>query len=194
MAVLAGFCCGVARAGLAGVGMMTVLLMADIFPGKLSSGVVLQPLIFADAMAEVPYRQEIHWPRIRALFWPILVGIIAGWGVLCYLPNAAFKPLIGGMILVMPAIQIFRNQAARPTVLPNGAAGVRVTRTIKVKAISRESSVSARKPSGIRPSGWNGIGSGSNSGFNVLPTFGNFVVFSASISVFSTGPARVCLS
>lgn len=123
MAALAGFCCGIAKAGLAGVGMMTVLLMADIFPGKLSSGVVLPLLIFADVMAAVLYRQEIHWPRIRALFWPILIGIIAGWGVLYYLPDAAFKPLIGGMILVMLGIQIFRSRAARPAVPPTGAGG-----------------------------------------------------------------------
>ena len=110
LAALAGFCCGIAKAGLAGVGMMTVLLMADIFPGKLSSGVVLPLLIFADIMAAILYRQEIHWPRIRALFLPILAGIVLGWGVLYYLPDAAFKPLIGAMILVMLAVQIFRSR------------------------------------------------------------------------------------
>ena len=50
LAILAGICCGIAKAGLAGVGMITVLLMAEIFPGKLSSGVVLPMLIFADIM------------------------------------------------------------------------------------------------------------------------------------------------
>ena len=110
LAALAGFCCGIAKAGLAGVGMMTVLLMADIFPGKLSSGVVLPLLIFADVMAAILYRQEIHWKRIRSLFWPILSGIVLGWGVLYSLPDAAFKPLIGVMILLMLTIQITRTR------------------------------------------------------------------------------------
>ena len=109
LAALAGFCCGIAKAGLSGVGMMTVLIMADIFPGKLSSGVVLPLLIFADITAAILYRQAIHWTRIRALFWPILAGIIIGWGVLLHLPDTAFKPLIGIMILLMLAVQILRS-------------------------------------------------------------------------------------
>jgi uncharacterized membrane protein YfcA len=115
MAALAGLCCGIAKAGLAGVGMMTVLIMADIFPGKLSSGVVLPLLIFADVMAALLYRQEIHWGRIRALIWPILMGIVLGWGILWHLPDAAFKPLIGAMILLMLGVQIFRGRAPQLT-------------------------------------------------------------------------------
>ena len=122
LAAVAGFCCGIAKAGLAGVGMMTVLLMADIFPGKLSSGVVLPLLIFADIMAAILYRQEIHWGRIRSLFWPILCGIIAGWGVLFYLPDAAFKPLIGAMILLMLAVQITRSRTPDLTALAGSPA------------------------------------------------------------------------
>lgn len=110
-AVLAGLSCGIAKAGLAGVGMMTVLIMAEIFPGKTSSGVVLPMLIFADVMAALIYRQEILWSRIRALFLPILAGIAAGWAVLWRLPDAAFKPLIGAMVLLMLAIHLVRSRA-----------------------------------------------------------------------------------
>lgn len=115
LALLAGLCCGIAKAGLAGVGLITVLLMAEIFPGKLSSGVVLPLLIFADIMAAVFYRQEILWDRIRALFWPILAGIVAGWLVLLQLPDAAFKPLIGVMVLVMLCLHLLRGRAPRLT-------------------------------------------------------------------------------
>ena len=94
---------------------MTVLLMAEIFPGKLSSGVVLPMLIFADIMAALMYRQEILWPRIRALFQPILAGIVAGWLVLWWLPDQAFKPLIGGMVLVMLGLHLFRSRAPHLT-------------------------------------------------------------------------------
>ncbi len=115
LALLAGLCCGIAKAGLAGVGLITVLLMAEIFPGKLSSGVVLPLLIFADIMAAVIYRQEILWDRIRALFWPILTGIVAGWLVLLRLPDAAFKPLIGAMVLIMLGLHLLRGRAPQLT-------------------------------------------------------------------------------
>jgi uncharacterized membrane protein YfcA len=114
LALFAGLCCGIAKAGLAGVGMMTVLIMAEIFPGKQSSGVVLPLLIFADFMAALLYRQEILWPRIRALFCPILAGIIAGWAILLRLPDAAFKPLIGGMVLLMLGLHLLRSRAPLP--------------------------------------------------------------------------------
>lgn len=94
--------------------MMTVLIMAEIFPGKQSSGVVLPLLIFADFMAALLYRQEILWPRIRALFCPILAGIIAGWAILLRLPDAAFKPLIGGMVLLMLGLHLLRSRAPLP--------------------------------------------------------------------------------
>lgn len=115
LAILAGLCCGIAKAGLAGVGMITVLLMAEIFPGKLSSGVVLPLLIFADVMAAILYRQQILWARIRALFWPILTGIIAGWLVMLRLPDAAFKPLIGVMVLIMLGLHLLRGRAPQFT-------------------------------------------------------------------------------
>ncbi len=111
LATLAGVCCGISKAGLAGLGLITVLLMAEIFPGKSSSGVVLPLLIFADILAAFLYRQEILWPRLRALFWPILAGIAVGWAVLRVLPDAAFKPLIGGLILIMLGLHLLRSRA-----------------------------------------------------------------------------------
>lgn len=123
IAVIAGLCCGIAKAGLAGVGMMTVLLMAEIFPGKQSSGVVLPLLIFADFMAALLYRQEILWGRIRALLLPVLIGIIAGWAVLLRLPDAAFKPLIGAMVLIMLGLHLARGRAPLLTANLAGSAG-----------------------------------------------------------------------
>lgn len=122
LALVAGLACGIAKAGLAGVGMLTVLLMAEIFPGKQSSGVVLPLLIFADILAAVMYRQEILWSRIRELFWPILAGIVAGWAVLLRLPDAAFKPLIGLMVLIMLALHLVRGKAPRLTANLAGSA------------------------------------------------------------------------
>jgi hypothetical protein len=64
--ILAGFSCGMGKSGLAGVGMMTVVLMAQIIPGKASSGAVLPLLIFADILAAALFRQQILWHHIDA--------------------------------------------------------------------------------------------------------------------------------
>lgn len=106
LAILAALCSGISKAGLAGLGMISVMLMAQIIPGKASSGAVLPLLIFADIMAAVLFRQQILWTHIRRLALPIFAGILAGCAVLHYLPDAAFKPVIGWMVLGMIALQI----------------------------------------------------------------------------------------
>ena len=50
LAILAGLCAGFSKAGLAGIGMLSVMLMAQIIPGKASSGAVLPLLIFAPSL------------------------------------------------------------------------------------------------------------------------------------------------
>jgi uncharacterized membrane protein YfcA len=106
LAILAALCAGISKAGLAGLGMLGVMLMAQLIPGKASSGAMLPLLIFADILAAVLFRQEILWSHIRRLAMPILGGILAGCAVLHFLPDAAFKPVIGWMVLGMIALQV----------------------------------------------------------------------------------------
>jgi uncharacterized membrane protein YfcA len=109
LAILAGFCAGFSKAGMAGLGMLTVMIMTHVIQGPASSGAVLPLLIFADIMAAGFFRQEILWPQIRRLALPILAGIVAGSGVLYYLPKEAFPPLVGWMVLGMLSLQAVRH-------------------------------------------------------------------------------------
>jgi uncharacterized membrane protein YfcA len=97
------------KAGLSGIGIMTVVLMAQIIPGKASSGTVLPLLIAADLMAAAMFRQQILWPQIRRLAWPIIAGIVTGCAVLAAMPDSSFKPVIGWMVLGMLSLQLVRQ-------------------------------------------------------------------------------------
>ena len=108
LAVLAGFCAGFSKAGMAGIGMLAVMLMAQVIPGKASSGAVLPLLIFADIMAAALFRQEILWSHIRRLAVPVFVGIVIGFVVLWRIPETAFRPVIGWMVLSMLSLQVAR--------------------------------------------------------------------------------------
>lgn len=125
LALLAGLCAGFSKAGMAGIGMLTVMLMAQVIPGKASSGAVLPLLIIADILAASLFRQQILWEHIRKLAVPILTGIVAGTAVLWKMPDAAFKPVIGWMVLAMLGLQVLR--LARPNLtekLPHSASFV----------------------------------------------------------------------
>lgn len=112
LAVIAAFCSGVSKAGLAGMGLLGVTFMAAAVPGKASTGIVLPLLIFADVIAASTFRQHVQWSQIRRLAWPVCLGIVVGWWLLMVIPDAAFKPVIGGMVLGMLALQVARQQIA----------------------------------------------------------------------------------
>ncbi|MBS0204128.1 MAG: sulfite exporter TauE/SafE family protein [Planctomycetes bacterium] len=110
LAVIAAYCAGVSKAGLAGVGLLGVTFMAAAVPGRGSSGIVLPLLIFADLLAASTFRQHVQWSQIRRLAWPICLGIFAGWGLLMVIPDAAFRPIIGGMVLAMLILHVVRQR------------------------------------------------------------------------------------
>jgi uncharacterized membrane protein YfcA len=94
---------------MAGLGMLGVVIMAQLIPGKSSSGAVLPLLIFADVLAALLFRQEILWHHIRRLALPVFTGILGGCAVVKILPDAAFQPVIGWMVLALIALQVLRH-------------------------------------------------------------------------------------
>lgn len=107
--IIAALCSGVSKAGLAGVGLLGVTFMAAAIPGRGSSGVVLPLLIFADVLAASTFREHVQWSQIRRLAGPIVVGIFVGWGLLRVMPDQAFRPVVGGMVLAMLLLQCVRQ-------------------------------------------------------------------------------------
>ena len=76
---------GMAKAGLSGLGLAVVPVMALIFGAKESTGVILPMLITADIMAVIYYRQHAVWKYIfRILPWVatgIIIALIIGNGI-----------------------------------------------------------------------------------------------------------------
>jgi uncharacterized membrane protein YfcA len=112
-AALAAYFSGLSKAGLAGVGLLGVTLMAAAVPGKASTGIVLPLLIFADLIAASTFRAHVQWSLLRRLAIPICLGVVAGWVLLMVIPDAAFRPVIGAMVLVMLVVQFGRQQFPR---------------------------------------------------------------------------------
>jgi len=106
----AAFCSGVSKAGLAGMGLLGVTFMASAVPGRASSGIVLPLLIFADIIAASTFRQHVQWSQIQRLAWPMFLGIVLGWLLLMVIPDAAFRPVIGSLVLAMLALQVTRQR------------------------------------------------------------------------------------
>ena len=112
LAILGALGIGVAKSGFAGVSMLHVLVFAFLFGARESTGVVLPMLIAGDILAVCAFRQHARWEYIRRMLPPALLGVVAGWLLMHRLSGAAYKPLIGGIILSLTVLQLWRH--ARP--------------------------------------------------------------------------------
>jgi uncharacterized membrane protein YfcA len=108
LAVLGALGIGVAKSGFAGVSMLHVLIFAFLFGARASTGVVLPMLIVGDVLAVIAFRQHARWDHIGRLLPPAITGIVLGALLIQRLPEAAFKPLVGGIILTLSALQLSR--------------------------------------------------------------------------------------
>ena len=76
------FILGLAKAGLKGIDMLNVTLMAMVFGSKASTGIVLPLLCVADVAAVIYYNRHAQWKHFWKLIpWMaagILIGVLAG--------------------------------------------------------------------------------------------------------------------
>lgn len=112
LAILGAAGIGVAKSGFSAVSLLHVILFAWMFGARASTGVVLPMLIVGDIFAVLAFRQHARWDYIRRMLPPAAIGVIAGWLLMQRLSDAAFKPIVGSVILALTALQLFR--LARP--------------------------------------------------------------------------------
>jgi uncharacterized membrane protein YfcA len=109
LALLAALCAGVAKSGFSGVGMLTVLFMARVVPAYESTGIVLPLLICGDIFAVSAYRKHAKWSHILRILPPAFAGICTGYFFMQLIPRQIFGPVIGGIVLMMVALQYVRQ-------------------------------------------------------------------------------------
>jgi len=109
LAALAAFCIGFSKSGFPGSGLVTVIVMAHLFGARESTGALLPMLICGDILSVRVYHQHAQWPLIRRMLPPTVAGIIGAWLVMQWLPEGAFRPVIGWIVLVMAGLQALRR-------------------------------------------------------------------------------------
>jgi uncharacterized membrane protein YfcA len=101
---LGAFIIGLAKAGLKGVEMLNVTLMALVFGGKASTGVVLPLLCFADILAVMYYNRHAQWSHFWRLLPWIILGVLVGVYVGNRLEEAVFKKMMAAIILLIVGV------------------------------------------------------------------------------------------
>jgi len=100
---------GMSKTGLAGAGMLVVPLMATIFGGKQSTGIVLPLLSMADLFAVWYYHRHANWSYVLKLLPWTVIGVLVGLYVGNSVSDAAFKDIMGGIVLLSVVILVWRD-------------------------------------------------------------------------------------
>jgi len=112
LVMLAAFLIGMGKAGLKGVDMLNVTLMAIVFGGKTSTGIVLPLLCVADIAAVAYYNRHAQWKY----FWKLVPWMMAG--ILLGVFAGLFKKIIAAIILVTIVV-VFVMEYRKSKVVPD---------------------------------------------------------------------------
>ncbi|MFM2138616.1 MAG: hypothetical protein RJA57_923, partial [Bacteroidota bacterium] len=109
MIFLAAFFIGLAKAGLKGIDMLSVTLMAIVFGGKSSTGIVLPLLSAADIAAVTYYNRHAQWNHFWKLIPWMVVGILMGVYAGKDMNEAVFRKVMAVIILITIFIVLYQE-------------------------------------------------------------------------------------
>ncbi len=101
---------GLSKTGIAGLGILTVAIFANVLPARESTGVLLPLLICGDVVAVTMYRRHAVWSHLWRLCPWVAAGVVLGFGAM-YLVREAhlFQRVIGGILLGMVTLHLWRR-------------------------------------------------------------------------------------
>ncbi len=114
--LLAAFVIGLSKAGLKGVDMLSVTLMAFVFGGKSSTGIVLPLLCAADIAAVMYYHRHAEWKHFRKLIPWMVLGILLGVYLGKDMNEVWFRKIMAVIILVTIVIVLWMEYRKEKTV------------------------------------------------------------------------------
>lgn len=100
---------GMAKTGFSGVGLMVVPLLASVFGGRPSVGLLLPILIFADIFAVSYYHRHAEWKYIIRLLPWALFGIMVGAMIGKIISDVVFNRLLAMVVIIGIVLMIWQD-------------------------------------------------------------------------------------
>jgi len=105
--LIASFIIGLSKAGLKGIDMLSVTLMAFVFGSKSSTGIVLPLLCMADIAAVAYYNRHAQWKHFWKLVPWMMMGILLGVFLGKDMNEAVFRKIMAVIILITIVIVLW---------------------------------------------------------------------------------------
>lgn len=106
-----GVLIGMAKTGVQGMNMIAVPLLAIIFGGRESTGIMLPILIFADFFGVRHYHQHAEWHHLRRLLPLAFIGVIIATISGAYINDEIFLRIMAVIIILSLVIMIWREKS-----------------------------------------------------------------------------------
>jgi hypothetical protein len=110
---LCAFFIGMAKTGVHGVAMFAVPILALIFGGKASSGLMLPMLIMADLFAVRYYHRHANWGFLIKLFPSAAVGVAIATVVGNSIDDETFRQIMGIIIFASLGVMIWLETVSK---------------------------------------------------------------------------------
>ncbi|KHK99941.1 membrane protein [Microbacterium mangrovi] len=123
---LAAAVIGVSKTALPGANTLSIAIFAAFLPARTSTAAMLLLLIVGDMFALLTYRRHAHWPTLIRLAPAVIGGLILGAVFLAYASNAVVRPVIGGILLAMVAITLWRRRSASSDTITHAHLGATI--------------------------------------------------------------------
>ena len=107
---------GMSKTGVHGAGMLAVPLLANIFGGQVSSGVMLPMLVLADVLGVWYYHRHASWYHLKILFPWSAVGVILGTVVGNYIDDKIFKIIMAIIIVASVIVMLWLERGHKDEV------------------------------------------------------------------------------
>jgi len=109
LVMLAAALVGANKTGIVGISLVSIPILAAVFGGKASTGVILPMLVIADIFAVVSYRKSIRWRELLGLIPWTLAGIVIALFVGRQVSDSIFKICIATVIFMVLIFMIFQE-------------------------------------------------------------------------------------
>ncbi len=117
--VLCGMLIGMSKTGLSGLGLFVVPVMAGIFGGKPSVGLLLPMLVIADSFGVFYYNRHANWSYILKLLPWAMLGILTALIVGKMINDDHFKMLIAMLVIIGILLMIYQDLFKKKINVPN---------------------------------------------------------------------------
>lgn len=116
---ICGLLIGMSKTGISGVGLMVVPILANAFGGRVSVGLLLPILIFADIMAVAWYNRHADWKHILKLIPWALTGIIVATLVGKNISDLSFNRILAILVISGIVILIWQDIKSQKDKIPH---------------------------------------------------------------------------